>query len=128
MALILEIAKPREGALNSFEARDSISIAKVVFHSVLKSLDEMQKISSVDFRDSIVVSTELVKFLSLNTSFEAVEKLEIQNSSITGDLKQFSKYLQGVSKTTSSVGNKTDELKKVVEMLKKRIDKLEAKK
>jgi len=62
MALILEVGKPREGALNSFEARDAISISKVIFHSILKSLDVMGLIAAADFRDSpVVVSTELVK-------------------------------------------------------------------
>ena len=73
MGLILEVNKPREGALNSFEAGNGISISKVIFYSVLKLLDTMSEISALDYRDSPVVSTELVKFLSLNTSVEAVD-------------------------------------------------------
>lgn len=128
MALILEVGKPREDALNSFEARDAISISKVIFHSILKSLDVMGLIAAADFRDSPVVSTEFINFLSLNTSFEAVVKLQVQTSSISGDTKQLSKDMMGDTKTAHSVGNKNDELKKVVDSLKKRIEKLEAKK
>ena len=91
MALILEVGKPREGSLNSFKAGDGDSIAKVVFHSVLKSLDVMSPISTADYRDSPIVSTELVKFLSLNTSFDAVEKLELTASEMVNNVRQLSK-------------------------------------
>ena len=67
MALIAEVKKPREGALRSFAAGDAVSMAKVIFYSVLHSLDVTNEISAVDYRDSPVVSTELVKTLSLNT-------------------------------------------------------------
>jgi len=43
-------------------------------------------------------------------------------------MKQLSKDVMGATKTTHSVGNKNDELKKVVDSLKKRIEKIEAKK
>ena len=128
MALITEVGKPREGALNSFEAGDGVSMSKVIFLSVLKSLDVMSEIASLDYRDSPVVSTELVKFLSLNTAVEAVDKLESKTSDIVTNMKQVSKDIAGAQKSIMSVGNKNDELKKTVTALQKRIEKLEAKK
>ena len=63
-----------------FEANDGAYMCNVIFFSVLKSLDIMSKIVSIDCRNSPVVSTELVKFLSLNTSVETVDTLD----SLTG--------------------------------------------
>ena len=51
-------------------------MAKVIYYTVLKSLNVMNNIQTADYRDFPVVSTELVKFLSLNTSVEAVDRLE----------------------------------------------------
>ena len=106
MALITEVGKPREGALNSFKAGDSVSIAKVIFHSVLKSLDIMAEIAAVDYRNSPVVSTELVKFLSLNTSVETVDKLEILTGELLVNVKDITKELGANTKLLYSVGNK----------------------
>ena len=74
-ALINEVSKPREGALNSFEAGDGISMSKVIFFSVLKSFDMMSEIAAVKYPGSLVISTELGKFMFLNTSVKAVDKL-----------------------------------------------------
>ena len=128
MALITEVGKPREGSLNSFETGDGISMSKVIFLSVLQSLDVMSEISALDYRDSPIVSTELVKFLSLNTAVEAVDKLETKTSDLAVNIKQVTKDLTGAQKSIMSVGNKNDELKKTVNALQKSIEKLEAKK
>ena len=127
MALINEIGKPREGSLNSFEAGNGVSMSKVIFYSVLQSLDKMSEVAAADYRDSPVVSTELVKFLSLNTSVEAVDKLESKAAELTSSISTLTKDITSASKSVGSVGNKTDELKKVVESLRKRIEKLEKK-
>ena len=91
MALITEVGKPREGALNSFEAGDGVSMSKVIFFSVLRAIDVMSEISALDYRDSPIVSTELVKFLSLNTAVEAVDKLDSKTTELTTDIKQINK-------------------------------------
>ena len=124
--MITEIAKPREGALNSFETGDGVAMARVIFYSVLQSLDVMGEIAAMDYCDSPVVSTELVKFLSLNTSV-AVDKLEAKSNEMSGELKDLLRDFTGSKKSIVSVGNKTDEVKKIVESLKKRIEKLEKK-
>ena len=125
VALILEVGKPREGALNSFEAGDAKAMAKVVFYSVLKSLDVMADIQALDYRDSPIVSMELVKFLSLNTAVDAVDRLEVQSDSLVEEVKQISSDMKKASNVVSTVGNKGDELKKAVDAIRKRVDKLE---
>ena len=124
-ALIMEVVKPREGALNSFQAGDAIAMSKVIFYANLQSLDAMGKIAADDYRDSPVVSSELVKFLSLNTNVEAVDKIEAQSAELNGVVKQLNKDVTSTTKSMASIGNKADELKKVVEGLRRRIEKLE---
>ena len=87
MALILEVGKSREGALNYFEAGDAKAMAKVIFYSALKSLDAMGVIQSVDYRDSPVVSMELVESLSLNTAVDAIDRLGEQSEQLVEDVK-----------------------------------------
>ena len=87
MALILEVGKSREGALNSFEAGDAKTMAKLIFYLVLKSLDVMGDIQAVDYRDSPVVSTELVKFLSINTAVDSVDRLEETAEQLVEDVQ-----------------------------------------
>ena len=98
---------------------------KVVFYSVLKSLDVMSDIQSVDYRDSPVVSTELVKFLSLNTAVDAVDRLEEQSDNLVEEVKQISNDMKQASRVATTVGNKGDELKKYVDAIRKKVDKLE---
>ena len=126
-ALIKEVNKPREGALNSFEAGNALSMSKVVFYSVLQSLDVMTDIAAVDYCDSPIVSTELVKFLSLNTAIDAVDKLEEKSADYAINIKQLNKDSNTTKTAVNSVGNRTDELKKVVENINKRVEKLERK-
>ena len=124
MVLIAEVRKPREGALHSFNAGDGISMAKVIFYLVLRSLDVMSEIAAVDYRDSPVVSTKLVKFLSLNTSVEAVDKLETVTGELSESFKYITKTVTAQVKSLHSVGNKHDELKKTVEAMRRMLEKL----
>ena len=125
MALIVEVGRSKQGTLNSVEAGDAKSMAKVIFYSLLKSLDVMSKIQALDYRDSPVVSTELVRFLTLNTSVEAIDRLEEQYESLVENVKQITKDMVQASKAVSSVGNKGDELKRAVDSIRKRVEKLE---
>ena len=121
MALRIEVGKSREGALNSVDAGNGISMTKVIVYPVLKSVDTMSEIAHLDCHDSSLFSTELIKFLSLNTSVEAVDKLESQSLILSESMEHIIKYTIQASKAVSSVGNKGDELKKVAESLKKRV-------
>ena len=85
----------------------------------------MSDIQAVDYRDSPVVSTELVKFLSLNTAVDSVDRLEVQSEMLVDEVKQISTDLKQAVKIAGVVGNKGDELKKAVDAIRKRVDKLE---
>ena len=110
-ALIKEVNKPREGSLNLFEAGNAQSMSKVIFYSVLQSLDIMNEIAGLDYRDSPVVSMELVKFLSLNTAIESVDRLETQSSDHHTAIKLLTKEANIAKTAVNTVGNRTDEVK-----------------
>ena len=100
-------------------------MAKVIFYSVLKSLNTMTEIAAVDYHNSPVVSTKLVKFLTLNISIETVDKLGILTGELSSQVKDMTQDLRNNIKSVQSVGNKQDKLMKTVEGLRQRIVELE---
>ena len=127
-SLMSEVSKSREGALHSFKAGDGVAIGKVIFYSTIRLLDVMGDIAALDYTDSPLVLTELVKFLSQNTVVESVDKLVVTSAELTTNVRQLTTDMAGAKKSISSVGNSSDELKMVLENVRKRLDKLEAKK
>ena len=109
-ALINHIGVPRRGVMNAFKAGDAQRINEVIFLATLKSLDRMQKVMEDNFKDSPAVSTELVKFLSMNTSVEAVDRLTEQSSEFKTAIAELTKKLAGVGKDGGTVGNKVDRI------------------
>ena len=88
----------------------------------------MSDIAALDYTDSPVVSTELVKFLSQNTAVESVDKLVVTSAQLTTNVRELTTDMVGAKKSISSVGNLSDELKKGMENVRKRLDRLETKK
>ena len=123
-ALIRDVALPRRGALNSFEAGKAQQINRSIFYAVLRSLDRMTLILGQNYKDSPVVSTELVKFLSMNTSVEAVEKLVEQTATFQLSFVEMQRKLNTVVKDCGTVGNKVDSVKTEVTAVKARVLKL----
>ena len=87
----------------------------------------MNEIAGLDYRDSPVVSMELVKFLSLNTAIESVDRLEAQSSDHHTAIKLLTKEANIAKTAVNTVGNRTDEVKKTLDAVKRRLDKLERK-
>ena len=87
LSLIREIGSPRSGTINSFTAGNQQKILAHIFWASLRSLDKMAEVLMYQFKNHPVVSTELVKFLSLNTSVEAVKKLTAQHLLFSTELK-----------------------------------------
>ena len=127
-ALITEVALPRRGALNSFEAGEGQQINGAIFYAVLRSLDKMIEIVGQNYKDSPVVSTELVKFLSMNTSVEAVDKLTEQGAILKTSIEEMQRKLNSVTKDCGTVGNKAESTKSELTSVKARVLKLENKK
>ena len=113
--------------MNAFEAGDAHHINQVIFYAVLRFMDKMIVVVEQNYKDAPAVSTELVKFLSMNTSVEAVDRLVEQATDWNISFGDMSRKVQGASTTSATVGNKCDQLKNEVAELKKRLLKLESK-
>ena len=84
-------------------------------------------IKKLDYKNASAVNKELVKFLFMNTSFEAVDKLVISNKLNNTDIMELKKGMAVQKKDLITVGNKLDNLITTMTDLKKRIIKLESK-
>ena len=71
-----------------------------------------------NYKDAPALSTELVKFLSMNTSVEAVDRLVEQSSELKTSYGDMARNIQGASITSTTVRNKCDKLKEEVVDLK----------
>ena len=113
--------------MNAFEAGDAQQINQVIFYAVLRSLDKMTLVVGQNYKDAPAVSTELVKFLSMNTSVEAVDRLVEQSADLKSSYADMARKVAAASNTSTTVGNNCNKLKEEVADLKKRIVKLEQK-
>lgn len=100
-------------------------MAKAIFYSILQSLDVMSEIAAVDYRDLPVVSTKLIKFLSLDTQVEAVDKLEVATGKLSDSIKEITKTVVAQVRSLHSARNKYNKMKKGVYAMRHRVEKLE---
>ena len=88
----------------------------------------MTQVVAQNYKDASLVSTELVKFLSMNTLVEAVDKLTEQTATFKTSLDEMQRKLNTVVKDCGTVGNKVDSGKNELTAFKARVLKLENKK
>jgi hypothetical protein len=123
--ILEEIAQPRNGVLNSFEAGNSTQVCQKVFWAVIRSHDIMARYKRNGFKDDPTVSAELVKFMAVNTGFEALDALVVKVKTMEADLALSKKASAEAIKAAAAAANKTDEMRKAFDLLSKRIGKLE---
>jgi hypothetical protein len=123
--MLLEIAVPRNGIQNSFQAGRNDQICQRIIWSVLKAHDIMARYKRHNYKDDPTVSSELVKFLAVNTGYEALDILTGKMASMETDVAAMKKDVAAAIKAASSAANKADEGKKVYDLLAKRVAKLE---
>jgi hypothetical protein len=123
--MLLELASPRNGVQNSFQTGKNDQICERIFWSVIKSHDVMARYKRHNYKDDPTVSSELVKFLAVNTGYEALDLLVGKMSTMESDVSTLKKELAASVKASSAAGNKADEVKKAFDLLLKRVVKLE---
>jgi hypothetical protein len=123
--ILEELALPRNGVGNSFEAGNREQVCQKVFWAAIRSHDIMARYKRNNFKDDPTVSAELVKFIAVNTGFEQLDTVALKVKAMEADVITSKKAAAEAIKTASAAGNKTDELKKVIDLLLKRIVKLE---
>jgi hypothetical protein len=123
--MLEEIAYPRNGVSNSFEAGNNEQVCQRILWAVLRAHDIMARYKRNGYKDDPTVSAELVKFMAVNTGFEALEAVVVKVKSMEAELVASRKESTAANKAAASAANKTDEQKKLYDLLVKRIAKLE---
>jgi hypothetical protein len=107
-----KVGMPRYGIQGAFQVGDSRQICQQIFWAVLKSHDVMTSFKQLNFKNHPSIATKLVKFLAINTSFEAIEKLTTKTTYLEAEIVNFKKQLGAAVKATGSAANKADKAKK----------------
>jgi hypothetical protein len=85
--------KPRSGVAKVLRTGDTRQIAQKTFCATLQSLDVMLRIQAFNFKDDPMVASELVKFLTVNSGFKIVEKLETEVMRLTSEVDHLKKMV-----------------------------------
>jgi hypothetical protein len=125
--LLVEVAAPRVGVVQALHAGDLTQKARTIFWASLRSLDIMERIQKHQFKNDPLVSSELVKFLAINTGFEAIESLTKSVSDNKKSIERATKLSVSADKAAGAAANKADEGKRSLEAALKRIVKIEGK-
>jgi hypothetical protein len=125
--LLVEVAAPRVGVVKSLHAGNLSQIARTIFWASLRSLDIMERIQGNHFKNDPLVSSELVKFLAINTGFEAIESLTKTVADNKESIDKAAKQCASAEKAAGVAANKADEGKRTLDAALKRIIKIEAK-
>ena len=96
--------------------------------SALRSLTIAREFKNVGFADLQILSSEITKFLLVNTGYDSIEKLEEKVEKLEKERKDLISTCRGAVSTATTASNYVDGLKKTVAALEKRIQKLEQKK
>jgi hypothetical protein len=120
-----DVGTIRQSAQGGFEAGNAVKICQNIVWAVLKAHDTMSEYKRLSFKNHPSVATELVKFLAINTSFEAIEKLVNQTKVLECEVCEMKKQVAASVKASASAANKADEVRKQGEVLSKRVTRLE---
>jgi hypothetical protein len=81
----------------------------------------------LSFKNHPSIVIELVKFLAINTSFEAIDKLTTKAAYLELEVVDYKNQMAAAVKSAASAANKVDEAKKASDLLPKRLTKFEDK-
>ena len=123
--ILIEIFVPRQGVLKTFKTGNMEATAASIFWSTIRSLDIALDFKRTDFENLHIVSSELVKFLLVNTGYESISGLEVKVATLEGQVSELQKTVKNADKSAIAASNKSDELKKLCDSLVKRVTKLE---
>ena len=126
IALMDYISKPRTVIHNSFRISNHMSMSKTLAYANLKSLDLMIEIEKLEFKNAPVITSELTKFLALNSNYEAIDILKKKVSDSKEDVTKAIKEALAATKAAGTVGNNLDNLKRDHQAVAKRVKTLES--
>ena len=102
-----------------------LQVTTSILWTSLQSLDVALRLKNMGLQDLEIVSSELVKFLLVNTGYDSIEKLQKQVESLLTNTTAIQKTSKNASSSAISATNKVDELQKQISALEKRMAKVE---
>ena len=126
--IFTEIFVPRMGVSKFFKAGNMKQIMAAHLWSSLQSLVIGKEYKNIGFANLDIVSSEITKFLLVNTGYDSIEKLQEKVERLEKEKKEGATALKGAISAATTSSNKVDELKRTVLALEKRLKKLEEKK
>ena len=86
--IMLHVVVPRIGAQKMFQTEIPEQVGGAIFWSTICTLDKIQEMIKIGFKESPIVASELVKFLVLNTGFDTIENLVKSNAILKTDVAE----------------------------------------
>jgi hypothetical protein len=123
--ILMSMYEPRQGVLNSFKTSDLDKNGASIFWSTIRSLDIGLGLKRKGLENLPIVTSELVKFMLLNTGSETISALQAGNCLLKEQVTEAQRTAKAVDKANATLSNKHDELKKAHEALVKRLARLE---
>jgi hypothetical protein len=125
--ILTEMFTPRQGVLKSFKSKNLEQTSAAIFWASIRSLDIGLGFKHIGMDNLHIVSSELVKFLLVNTGYESIAGLEAKVSSLEIQTAELQRITKNSDRSAVTASNKADELKKLCDALTKRVTKLESK-
>jgi methyl-accepting chemotaxis protein len=125
--ILTEMFEPRQGVLKSFKSKNLQQTSASIFWASIRSLDIGLGFKRTGMENLHIVSSELVKFLLVNTGYESISGLESKVATLETQVSELQRTAKNAEKTATTASNKADDLKKVCDALLKRLTKVETK-
>jgi uncharacterized protein YneF (UPF0154 family) len=99
--ILQDVGGPRNGVSNLFITGDNPQICKLMFWSIIRSHDIMDRYKNYNFKGDPAIAGEYVRFLVMNTGQEAIEA---QTKKVV-EMEAMIKAVKEVSKAAESKAN-----------------------
>ncbi|KAL3918093.1 MAG: hypothetical protein SGILL_004402 [Bacillariaceae sp.] len=97
-------------------------IAAEVLHASLRVHDVMHEYLDANFSDHRSVSAEYIKFLAVNSGFDAVSQLVDKSTALAEENKRLRQQVQSAEKKADTASNRCDQFAKTLKELSKEMD------
>ena len=110
-AHLTKIFVPQQGVFKTFKTENMEATAASIFWSTICLLDIALDFKQTGFENLHIVSSELVKFLLVNTGYESISGLEVKVATLEGQVLELLKTVKNADKSAIAASNKSNELK-----------------
>jgi hypothetical protein len=122
-----DITAARQSVHGSFIAGNPVQVCQRVIWGVLKAHDIMADFKKHGYKHHPAIASELVKFLTINTSFELLKQMSLKVTTMERGISELKKSMAGALKVANTASNTSNLNKKSGNALQVRAAKLEKK-